>query len=173
VLLAKKCTHVTAFELHAHRVELIAQYKQRMGVENVSFFQADSSVFNGEYKEKFNAVLCDAPCSGFGTVSENPDIKLFRKPQDFSSLVKAQLAIVSNVASYVKTGGYLYYSTCSLFEEENDKIVEKFLQTHQEFQAEHLESPLAHDQKKYGLQFLPDTAYGAGFYVCKLKKVGK
>ncbi|MBE7077596.1 MAG: methyltransferase domain-containing protein [Clostridiales bacterium] len=170
VLLAKKCGQVTSFELHAHRVELIRQYKRRMGVENVTEYEKDSAVFDPEYAEAFDAVLCDAPCSGFGTVSENPDIKLFRKEEDFVGLKKAQTAILDNVAKYVKKGGALYYSTCSLFESENDGIVSAFLKTHCEYEAAEIKSPLAHDKKKHGLQFLPDTAYGAGFYVCKLIK---
>ncbi len=170
VLLAKKCQRVTAFELHEHRVELIRQYKTRMGVNNITEIQKDSAVYDPAYSEAFDAVLCDAPCSGYGTVSENPDIKLFRKKEDLISLAKAQLSILSNVSRYVKKGGVLYYSTCSLFACENDGIVEAFLKTNSEFTVETLDSPLAHDKKKYGLQFLPDTAYGAGFYVCKLQK---
>lgn len=170
VLLAKKCGRVTAFELHAHRVELIRQYKTRMGVANVEETQKDSAVFDAEYEEKFDAVLCDAPCSGYGTVSENPDVKLFRKREDIDALNKTQKEILSTVCRYVKKGGYLYYSTCSVFACENDGTVSEFLRTHPNFEAERLDSPLCHDKKKYGLQFLPDTAYGAGFYVCKLKR---
>ena len=170
VLLAKKCKQVTSFELHAHRVELIRQYKQRMGVENVQEVQKDSSVFDEAYEEKFDGVLCDAPCSGYGTISENPDIKLFRKEGDFAELAKMQRSILNTVCRYVKKGGALYYSTCSLFEKENDDTVDAFLKAHAEFAIETLDSPLAHEKKKYGLQFLPDTAYGAGFYVCKLVK---
>ncbi len=168
VLLAKKCGEVTAFELHEHRVELIRQYKRRMGVENITESQKDSSVFDARYEEAFDAVLCDAPCSGYGTVSENPDIKLFRKAEDVAELHKTQKAILDTVCRYVKKGGTLYYSTCSLFACENDDTVEAFLKTHTDFVAEALSSPLRHDVKKYGLQFLPDAAYGAGFYVCKM-----
>ena len=171
VLLAKKCEKVTSFELHAHRVELIRQYKARMGVGNIEEMQKDSAVFDSAYEEKFDAVLCDAPCSGFGTVSENPDIKLFRKAEDFAGLKKAQTEILNTVSRYVKKGGALYYSTCSLFESENDEIVGEFLKNHPEYTVEEIDSPLSHDKKKYGLQFLPDTAYGAGFFVCKLKRV--
>lgn len=168
VLLAGKCQRVTAFELHAHRVELIRAYKTRMHVENITELQKDSSVYDSAYENAFDAVLCDAPCSGFGTVSENPDIKLFRKAEDFASLHNAQSAILDTVCKYVKAGGALYYSTCSLFACENDKIVEAFLKTHTNYTLAQIDSPLTHEKKKYGLQFLPDTAYGAGFYVCKL-----
>ncbi|MBE5745325.1 MAG: hypothetical protein E7355_04230 [Clostridiales bacterium] len=168
VLLAKKCSKVTSFELHGHRVELISQYKSRMGVENVTEFQKDSGEFDGAYEERFDGVLCDVPCSGFGTVSENPDIKIFRKKEDFAALEKAQKRILSTCSKYVKKGGALYYSTCSLFEGENDKIVADFLKANPDYAVEKIDSPLCHDKKKYGLQFLPDRAFGAGFYVCKM-----
>lgn len=168
VLLSKKCESVTACELHEHRVELIKSYAERMGVENVTPVQADSSVFNPEWENKFDGVLCDVPCSGLGTLAENPDIAL--KEQNFASLNEAQSAILANCSRYVKSGGYLYYSTCSLLSEENDKIVEKFLKAHSEFEAVEIISPLDFMKKQYGLQFLPDTAFGAGFYVCKLRR---
>ncbi len=171
VLLSGKCKQVTAFELHPHRVELIRAYKTRMGVENLTETQKDSGEFDEAYKEKFDGVLCDVPCSGFGTVSENPDIKLFRKKEDFTELAKAQMRILNTCSQYVKKGGALYYSTCSVFASENDEIVAKFLKEHAEYQVEKLDSPLAHEQKQFGLQFLPDTAYGAGFYVCKMVRV--
>ena len=172
VLLSDKCKRVTAFELHAHRVELIRQYKERMGAKNVTELQKDSSIFDPAYEEAFDGVLCDTPCSGFGTVTENPDIKLLKKEEDFLSLGKAQRAILSTCSKYVKKGGALYYSTCSVFQRENDEVVEEFLRTHTEFFVEKIDSLLAHEKKKYGLQFLPDEAFGAGFYVAKMRKRG-
>ena len=168
VVISKKCESVTACELHAHRVELIKSYAERMGVENVTPMQADSSVFNSEWENKFDGVLCDVPCSGLGTLSENPDIAL--KEQNFASLNGVQSAILANCSRYVRAGGYLYYSTCSLLQEENDKIVEGFLKAYSQFETVEITSPLDFTKKKYGLQFLPDTAFGAGFYVCKMRK---
>ena len=170
VLLSKKCREVTSFELHAHRVNLITAYKTRMGVENVTELQKDSSVFDETYADKFDGVLCDVPCSGYGTVSENPDIKLFRKESDFSSLNKSQKSILNTCSKYVKKGGYLYYSTCSVFACENDEIVANFLQNNPDFTLEQIDCPLAHEKKQFGLQFLPDAAFGAGFYVCAMRR---
>ena len=130
--------------------------------------QADSSAFHPEWEQAFDGVLCDVPCSGLGTLSENPDIAL--KEQDFASLNAAQSAILNNCSRYLKKGGTLYYSTCSLLREENDAIVGQFLREHSDFQSVELTSPLDHLKKQYGLQFLPDTAFGAGFYVSKLKR---
>ena len=170
VLLAGKCGSVTSFELHAHRVELITQYKKRMQVDNITELQKDSSVFDESYEEQFDAVLCDAPCSGFGTVSENPDIKLDKKAEDISALHKIQVGILDACCRYIKKGGSLYYSTCSVFQEENDDTVSAFLKSHPDFERVAIDSPLCHEKKNYGLQFLPDTAYGAGFYIAKLQR---
>ena len=170
VLLAGKCKSVTSFELHEHRVALIEAYKARMHVDNVRALQKDSSILDSEYLSAFDGVLCDVPCSGFGTVSENPDIKLNKSAEDIRALGKTQRAILAACSQYVKDKGYLYYSTCSVFAEENDNVVEWFLQNNPHFSVEQTDSPLEHEKKKYGLQFLPDRAYGAGFYVCKLRK---
>lgn len=170
VLLASECGRVISNELYPHRVKLITQYKERMAAENVYESQADSTVFNPEYEEKFDGVLCDVPCSGFGTVSENPDIKLNADGSNLDSLNKTQLSILENCSKYVKRGGNLYYSTCSLFPCENDGIIRKFLLSHPEFIVEEKDSPLSHEKTEFGLQFLPDTAFGAGFYICAMKR---
>ena len=170
VLIAGKCRRVTAFELHAHRKKLIEEYCARMGTENVFPLQKDSSVFDAAYEEAFDGVLCDVPCSGMGTVSENPDIKLNRKEEDLDGLKVVQSKILSTCSRYVKKGGYLYYSTCSLLRAENDGVVGAFLREHPEFSLVAADSPLPHERTGYGLQFLPDTAYGAGFFVCKMRK---
>jgi len=171
VLLADKFNSVTACELHSHRVNLITQYKTRMGKENITEIQADSTVFNPDFFEKFDAVLCDVPCSGYGTVSENPDIKINRKEEDFSSLAVTQYKILKNCSKYVKRGGRLYYSTCSIFSCENDEIAKKFLSDNPEFAVGEIDSPLPHERTACGVQFLPDKAFGAGFYIAEFKRI--
>lgn len=170
VLLSRKFKTVTACELHPHRVELIKSYCSRMGVKNVTAMQADGTVFNHEYENKFDAVLCDAPCSGTGVINENPDIKLFRRESDIQSLNETQLAVLNNCAKYVKAGGRLYYSTCSVLPEENDSVAYAFLNGNPEFALEVPSSPLAHRKTKFGLQFLPHVSLGAGFYLTAFKK---
>lgn len=168
VLIASKCERVTACDLHEHRVGLIQSYCSRMGTANVTPVQADSTRFRPEWENAFDGVLCDVPCSGLGTLAENPDIAL--KEQNFSSLNTTQSAILENCSRYVKNGGTLYYSTCSLLKEENDFIVGKFLKAHGEFESVDITGPLDLLKTEYGVQFLPDTAFGAGFYLSKLRK---
>ena len=170
VLLSEKCAKVTSFELHPHRAALIESYAKRMHRENINVVCRDSSVYDGAYAEKFDAVLVDAPCTGYGVVSENPDIKFFRKEEDIAALAKAQRAILAACAGYVKKGGHLYYSTCSVFEEENDAVAGAFLAENPGFSPEAADSPLGHVETKYGLQFLPHISLGAGFYFCKMKR---
>lgn len=170
VLLSRKCKTVLSCELHPHRLELIESYASRMNARNVTAVQADSSVFNPDFAERFDAVLCDVPCSGTGVINENPDIKLFRKESDIRSLNKTQLAILENCSRYVKSGGVLYYSTCSVLPEENDSIICQFLQLHPEYALLSLNSPLPNRKNKYGLQFLPHISLGAGFFMAALIK---
>ena len=170
VNLADKFASVVSQELHPHRVELIKEYAERMGKNNVFAVSGDSSVFNPEYEGKFDAVLCDVPCSGYGVTGDNPDIKLRRTDDDVKSLVNTQRKILENCSKYVKDGGSLYYSTCSIFKAENEENCIDFLKKHSEFEEEKTNSPLCHKQMKVGSSFFPNISYGAGFYICKFKK---
>lgn len=165
VLLAEKCKSVTSCELHPHRTALISEYASRMGVKNVTPVTCDSSVFNEEWEQAFDTVLCDAPCSGTGVINENPDIKLHRKEEDIAALACVQLSILNNCARYVKKGGRLYYSTCSVLPEENDSVAVNFLNANKNFALSVPLSPLNHKKTAYGLQFLPHISLGAGFYL--------
>ena len=142
-----------------------------MGVENVAAVCADSTVYNPQFENAFNAVLCDAPCSGTGVMAENPDIKLNRKEGDIASLNAVQAALLDNCAKYVKVGGLLYYSTCSVLPEENDSIAVGFLNAHQDYELCVPNSSLAHRRTRYGVQFLPHISLGAGFYLTAFKRL--
>ena len=171
VYLADKFNVVTATEYHAHRCELIKSYAKRMGKENVQVINADSTIYNDKFDSCFDVVLCDAPCSGTGVIKDNPDIKLNRTESSILELTKTQTALLNNVCKYVKIGGSLVYSTCSILKEENDLVIEKFLSENGNFKVEKIDSPLKNIKTKYGLSFLPYVSLGAGFFVCKLKRV--
>ncbi len=171
VNLSDKFSSVTSFDVHPHRVRLIEEYARRMGKENITAVLADSSVFNEEYRERFDVVLADVPCSGYGVIKDNPDIKLRRTKENIEELCINQYAILDNVASYVKKGGYLCYSTCSVFAVENVDICKKFLKNHSDFEEVKCTSKLEHLRTEIGLQFLPNLSLGAGFYFCKFKKL--
>lgn len=161
---------VYACDIHEHRVGLIGDYINRMNRDNIKTFTMDSKEYHSEFDCFFDAVLCDAPCSGLGVVNDNPDIKLNRDEESISSLLVEQENILLNVSKYVRKGGYLYYSTCSILNDENDMQIKNFLSKNNNFVAMDIESPLAYVKTRYGLQFLPHISGGLGFYVCKLKR---
>ena len=170
VNLADKFDNVTAFELHEHRAELIREYAERMQKSNITTVCRDSSVYDESYAEKFDVVLCDVPCSGYGVVKDNPDIKLRRTEQDIAELNKIQSEILETCSKYVKKGGYIYYSTCSVFKDENERICLDFLKNNKNFAPCETDSKLPCEKTAVGVSFFPDISFGAGFYVCKLKK---
>ena len=173
VNLADKFDTVTSFELHEHRVELIKDYARRMNKTNITVVCKDSSIYDEEYSEKFDAVLCDVPCSGYGVIKDNPDIKLRRTEGDVEKISETQLKILETCSRYVKRGGYLYYSTCSVFKSENESVCLEFLRKHADFAECETEPKLNHLKMKAGVSFLPDLSFGAGFYFCKFKKSEK
>lgn len=170
VNLSDKFASVTSFELHSHRVELIEEYASRMHKRNVTAVVKDSTVYDEEYDSKFDAVLCDCPCSGSGVLKDNPDIKLHRKSEDIRSLTQTQSKILSTCSRYVKRGGELYYSTCSILKSENERVVLEFLKNNADFEAVDLDSRLPHEKSIVGITFLPDRSFGAGFFVCKMRR---
>lgn len=170
VLLSQKFKSVTSCDIHPHRVKLIEQYVERMHADNVKAMLCDSGVFNPEFAAAFDAVLCDVPCSGSGVTCENPDMKVNKDYSSLGELNALQLKIIKNCFNYVKKGGALYYSTCSVLPRENDEIINEFLQGERFAEVQTLNSPLTNKRTRFGLQFLPHEAFGAGFYVCKIIK---
>lgn len=171
VRLSYKCKNVTSWDIHEHRVGLIADYVKRMKRDNVCFEVKDASVLDNSYLEHFDAVLCDVPCSGLGVVNDNPDIKLNREIENVLELNKTQLNVLKTASRYVKKGGYLYYSTCSIINKENIDIINAFMSDIKGFELCKINSLLPHEDIKGANLFLPDISGGLGFFVAKLKRV--
>ena len=119
---------VVALELYDNRINLIENYLENSGVENVQVFQYDSTLYNPKYENSFDMILCDVPCMGLGVVSSNPDILLHRKEEELRSITKTQNAILQNAAKYLKQEGMIVYSTCSTLKEENHYLTDEFCQ---------------------------------------------
>ncbi|MBQ3235075.1 MAG: methyltransferase domain-containing protein [Clostridia bacterium] len=162
---------VTACDIHEHRVELIKSYATRMNKPNVNAIVKDATVYDEAFDSRFDTVLCDVVCSGSGVMKDNPDIKLNRTDNDILELSKLQLKILKNASRYVKKGGELIYSTCSVLSEENDLVIAEFLKENSGYTIENLNSELNCIKTEYGLQFLPHVSQGAGFYACKIKRL--
>lgn len=123
---------VIASDVRGRRVDLLRTTIARAGATNVRVVQADAAR-PLPYRQVFDRVLLDAPCSGLGTIRRDPDIKWRRSPADLPALAAAQLTMLGHAASVVKPGGTLVYATCSSEPEENDEVVAAFLRARDDF----------------------------------------
>ncbi len=123
---------ILSLELYESRLSLIDEGAERLGIKIIRTEQNDSSVFREEFKERFDRVICDVPCSGYGTIAKKPDIR-HKSPAEAESLPALQRAILETGAAATKKGGKLVYSTCTLNPAENERITDAFLLDHPEF----------------------------------------
>ena len=133
----------------------------RLGHKKMNFHYGDSSVLNDEFLDSADFVLCDVPCSGLGIMGKKPDIKY--KKYDSESLRTVQHKILTNAAQYLKNGGLLVYSTCTLDRRENDEQVELFLKEHPDF---NLDKTILSE----GMQTYLPNGCEDGFFIAALRK---
>ena len=165
VLLAERSADVTSEELHAHRAELIKEYAGRMGV-SLTVNQGDATKRNRDYEGKFDAVLCDVPCSGLGVLAKNKDAFLRKSPKDIIALKAVQIAILDNASAYVKKGGRLVYSTCTVLREENGEVVSGFMKKHKEFALTPIENVPYGESGE--VQMIKTDKFSDGFYIAAM-----
>lgn len=154
-----------AFDLYENRVGLIKKGAERLGITCISAFAADSTVYDPSLGE-FDRVLCDAPCSGIGIIRRKPDIK-YKSCEDFGELPEIQTKLLETAAKYVRSGGVLVYSTCTLCRDENDGVADKFLESHPDFSPFKVEIAGERTSRK---TFFPMTDETDGFYIAVFKK---
>lgn len=164
---------VQAWELHPHRTELIAAQARRLHLENVRPMTRDASVHRADLDETMDAVLLDAPCSGLGVMADKPDVKYRVTPESVAELTALQSQLLDAVAPYVKKGGTLVYSTCSVLKDENERQIAAFLVRHPEFEVEALPDTIPEAFRRHagqGLQLLPHRDHVGGFYICRMRR---
>ncbi len=184
---------LTALELSPDRLAHMAEEAGRLGHDRIRLIPGDATVRDWltpagpanlvDPDERFDLILLDAPCSGSGTLRRHPDIKLLREPDDVRAAAELQLAMLKNLWPLVADGGSLIYCTCSLFAEENDQVIEAFLQTIADEPANG--APLSPDAltlpagtaTRYGWQLLPLPAGTSapdrsvdGFYFARMTR---
>lgn len=161
---------IISCDVHAHKTGLIASGAARLGFENITSRQQDATVNVPEWNGAMDAVICDAPCSGYGIIRKKPDIR-YKNPADMASLPQLQLQILKNQARYVKPGGILIYSTCTLLKAENEDVVEAFLKENEEFHTEPLPLPAVFPGNESGmLALVPGEFDTDGFFICRLRR---
>ncbi len=164
----KNTGSLTAFDLHQNKLSLIEKGAVRLGLSNVSVAARDGRVFDPSLENSADRVLCDVPCSGFGVLAKKPEIR-YKDLSELSPLPDIQLAILENACRYVKSGGVLVYSTCTLFPEENEDNVARFLSRHPEFTP--CDFTVGDLSSESGMLTLTPDRHGTdGFFVAKFIK---
>lgn len=148
---------VISCDLHKNKLSLVERGAARLGIDILSVHERDARVPNAEWNGCFDCVLCDVPCSGFGVFAKKPELR-YKNPEKSAALPMIQKEILSNSAAFVKAGGRLVYSTCTLLSRENGETIRAFLETHPEYE-------LLRERTLY-----PDTDGSDGFYFAVLKK---
>ncbi|KJW13481.1 16S rRNA (cytosine(967)-C(5))-methyltransferase RsmB [Levilactobacillus spicheri] len=165
---------VTALDLHAKKVKLIAQNAARLQVaDRVNAMALDARKVDDEFADDtFDKILVDAPCSGIGLVRRKPEIRYDKTPEDSQHLQKIQLAILDAVSKKLKPQGLLVYSTCTILDTENADVVASFLQTHPNFEAVRVTTTrnVKADRTTDTLSIYPDDFDTDGFFVSALRR---
>lgn len=155
-LLMENAGKIISCDLYEQRVGLIKSGAERLGIDIIKPMTADACVFNEDLGE-FDCILCDVPCSGLGVLRRKPDIK-YKPENDFTELTAIQYKILENAARYLKKGGRILYSTCTLRRSENEKLVNSFIMQYNGF------------HKMYEHTYLPHIDKTDGFYCALIVK---
>ncbi|MCX7695567.1 MAG: 16S rRNA (cytosine(967)-C(5))-methyltransferase RsmB [Caloramator sp.] len=164
---------IVAFDIHEHKLKLIKDNSNRLGIDIIDAKLKDAEIFMEEYIDYADRVLVDAPCSGLGLLRKKPEIKYNIKREDIEKLVLIQKNILNNAAKYVKKDGYIVYSTCTITSKENEKVIEEFLKENNNFILEDVRDfvpDILKTDKKY-LKIFPNIHKMDGFFIAKLKRI--
>lgn len=161
---------ITSCDVHAHKAGLIANGAARLNLTNITARKQDATESVAQWVDAMDTVIADVPCSGYGIIRKKPDIR-YKDPDSMKELPALQLQILKNQATYVKKGGTLLYSTCTLVREENEGVVEAFLKDNTEFYLEPLELPAVFPKNESGMLALVPGEYDTdGFFIAKLRR---
>lgn len=157
-LLMKDRGEILSGDIYEHKLRLIDQSVERLGIHVVKTKMQDASAFEEELMESADAVIADVPCSGLGVIRRRPEIKWKMTGETIRELVLVQRGILENASRYVRKNGKLLYSTCTISREENEEMTARFMRTHPDF------------SKVTEQQLFPDTDHSDGFYFCVMKR---
>ena len=161
---------ITACDIHRHKLALIEKGARRLGRRCIRAELADGRQTREEWREAFDLVLCDVPCSGLGIIRKKPDIR-YKDPAALAGLPAVQGAILDNASRYVRPGGVLLYATCTVLPEENEGVTAAFLEKRRAFQKEPFTLPGPAGETEGSLTLWPQRHGTDGFYICKMRKL--
>ena len=166
---AEGAANITACDLHENKLKRIREGAARLGLE-MEILAADARSFREDWMEQYDLVIADVPCSGLGVIRKKPDIR-WKDPKDFAGLPRVQRDILENVSRYLRPGGRLLYSTCTVRKEENDELVGAFLEGHPDFSPLPFADPAGAEQGRGMLQLWPQRHGTDGFFVAMMRKM--
>lgn len=157
---------IDSCDLHDKKIRLISEGAQRLGLSCINAFLHDA---REPFYRQYDAIIADVPCSGYGVIRKKPEIR-YKPLEDSASMPAIQAAILENLSQYVKPGGMIIYSTCTVLERENEDVVKAFLSEHAEFSAEGFTLPNGETAADGYITFWPDIHGTDGFFVSKLRR---
>ena len=161
---------ILSCDIHPHKIDLIANGAARLGLTNIRPRLQDAAEFVPQWEGQMDCVMADVPCSGLGIIRKKPDIR-YKNLEEARALPGLQRKILENQARYVRSGGVLLYSTCTVLKRENEEVVEGFLEAHPEFRAEPLALPDLFPKNETGMLTLIPGQYDTdGFFICRLRR---
>ena len=160
---------VTACDIYEHKLTRIREGAARLGLANIRTALQDASALRDEWVGTADVVLCDVPCSGLGIIRKKPEIR-YKDPAELEDLPALQAKILQNCAQYVKPGGTLVYSTCTILQRENENVVRAFLAANPSFAAVPWEHPVCGKREDGMVTLLPPVHQTDGFFIAKLRK---
>ncbi len=161
---------ITACDIYPHKISVMEAGVQRLGFDNITCLCQNAAVFRPEWENAMDVVIADVPCSGYGIIRKKPDIR-YKDPDTMTALPQLQLEILENQARYVKQGGVLLYSTCTLLKRENEEVVSAFLERNKDFVTEKLPLPEMFPKNKTGMLTLIPGQYDTdGFFICRMRR---
>ncbi len=161
---------ICSCDIYPHKTQLIQKSAQRLGLSGITVACHDATQEAAAWLNQMDAVIADVPCSGYGIIRKKPDIR-YKDPASMAQLPALQLQILRQQAKYVKPGGILLYSTCTLVQAENEGVVKAFLKSQPEFYLESLPLPEPLREDSTGMLMLVPGEYDTdGFFICRLRR---
>lgn len=159
---------VVSCDLHPHKIPLIEKNAKRLGLTAIHAMQADAAKDQPDLHDAFDVVIADVPCSGLGVIRKKPEIR-YKDLSEAGRLPELQQKILNTQAAYVKPGGCLLYSTCTVLKRENEAVAERFLREHPDFSAQELPLPARFGTRTM-LTLLPGVDETDGFFIAKFRR---
>lgn len=172
--LSKDSGKIISCDIYDHKVNILKKNAQRLGLQSVKCLKNDATKLREDFLGLANKVILDAPCSGLGVIKKKPEIKWFKKPNELKEIIKIQKNIINIACKYLKPGGVLLYTTCTINKDENENIVKFFLENNKDFVLEKIDDSIFGNldfENNHGMITLFPSNLNDGFFISKIRRI--